>query len=99
MYCLFQDVQEEESAPAPKPKAKPSCALSNPNPDIPDLTPAQYRATNDKSVFGRLAAARPLQLESDAYVTSSVDEGEFFQDRDLSKGLPMMSVHSCMLMC
>ena len=99
MYCLFQDVKEEERAPAPKPKAKPSGALSNPNPDIPDLTPAQYRATNDKSVFGRLAAARPLQLESDAYVTSSVDEGEFFQDKDLSKGLPIMSVHYCMLMC
>ena len=100
MYCLFHDVTQEEGAPAPKAKAKqPSGALSNPNPDIPDLTPAQYMATKDKSVFGRPAAAQPLQEESSAYGTSSVDEGEFFQDRDLTKGLPILSVHSCMLMC
>ena len=90
-------------APGAEAKSKattpPSGALHNPDPDIADMTVEEYQAQKDKSVFGRLAAQNPLQVEGSAYQCSAMEESAFYQDTDLTKGLPMLSVHCCMLIC
>ena len=84
-------------APGAKPW-KPSGALSNPDPTIPDLTVQQYNQSQDKSEFGRLAAAIPMQ-EAPHYQCSVIEAGTFYQDKDLSKEMPMLAVHCCMFIC
>ena len=68
-------------------------------PKIPDLTVEEYQQQQDKSVFGRVAAVNPLQVEGSAYQCSAMEESAFYQDTDLTKGLPRLSVHCCMFIC
>ena len=63
------------------------------------MTVEEYQAQKDKSVFGRLAAQNPLQVEGSAYQCSAMEEGDFYQDTDLTEGLPMLSMHCCMFIC
>ena len=95
-----EDVKVEEVAPGAETKSKatppPSGALHSPNPDIADMTVEEYQAQEDKSVFGRLAAHNPLQVEGSAYQCNAMEESAFYQDTDLTKDLSMLSVHCCM---
>ena len=61
-------------------------------PKIPDLIVSEYKQP-DKSVFGRVAAINPLQENK------SLEESTFYQDIDITKPLPMLAVHCCMLIC
>ena len=98
-----EDDKVEEVAPGAEAKSnaapQASGALHKPDPDIVDMTVEEYNAQKDKSVFGRLAAQNPLQVEGSAYQCSAMEESYFYQDTDLTKGLPMLSVHCCMLIC
>ena len=73
-------------------------------PKIPDLIVSEYQQQPDKSVFGRVAAVNPLQ-EHNSYQCSameqdkSMEESTFYQDIDITKPLPILTVHCCMFIC
>ena len=98
-----EDVKVEEVAPGAEAKSKathpPRVALHNPDPDIATITVEEYQALKDKSVFGRLAAQNPLQVEGSAFQCNAMDESDFYHDTDLTKGLPILSVHCCVFIC
>ena len=98
-----EDVKVEEVAPGAEAKSKatlpPRGALHNPDPDIADMIVEEYQPQRVKSVFGRLAAQNPLQVEGSAFQCRAMDESDFYQDTDLTNGLPMLSMHCCMFDC
>ena len=73
---------------------QPSGARANPDPTIPDLTADEY-FQGEHNIFGRSAASTPLQLNC-GYQDNSIDAGELYQDKDLTKGMPILTVHNCM---
>ena len=105
-------MKASDAAPDPnsngtKPPAwKPSGALSNPDPNISDMSTEEYKALDGKSDFFRPAAKVP---KMDGGHQCSLFEREypeesFYQDTKAKcvgemMGLPMLSVSGCMFIC
>ena len=94
------EVVEAANPTQTPPAKKPSGALSNPDPNIPDITMEEYQASL-KSDFGR-SAASPPPLVDGAFQCSANAAGELYQNHPQglgSKSYPMLPVHCCMLIC